>query len=617
MSVAPQREELGKSRGSDGLPRRAGASCAVGKSLSDYEIAARERDKYGCGCDVEAELARHGRPLHLAVRPAEAPRAPRGPRSARSWDAEAAKRMLMNNLDPANAVDWQHLVVYGGSGRAVRNWHEFHKVVSALDALGEDESLCVQSGRAVYVARTHPGAPRVILANSNLVPRWATQQTFDALDRAGLTMYGQMTAGSWIYIGTQGILQGTYQTYLAAAERHFGVPSLRGKLVLSSGLGGMSGAQPLAVTLNDGVIIDVEVRPERVERKLREGYCDRMTASVEDALGWADEARRAGQPLSIGLVGNAADVYPELVARGAIPDLVSDQTPAHDLGAYVPSGDLAELDALRSDNLAEYHRRALASIARHVEAILEMQERGAVAFDYGNNLRAQAEAAGVTVRDANGAFLYPGFVPAYIRPLFARGMGPFRWAALSGDPRDIHALDAELLRMFPDDEGLTRWIRLASERVPFLGLPTRICWLGYGDRARFGQRMNELVQSGALSAPIAIGRDHLDCGSVASPDRETEAMNDGSDAIADWPLLNFALNTAAGASWVSFHHGGGVGIGNSLHAGMVIVADGSEARAERLDRVLTVDPGIGVARHALAGYEPALETARQRGLKLP
>jgi urocanate hydratase len=584
----------------------------------DYEITAREREKYGCACDIPTELALHGRPLHLGARPSDPPRAPRGPaRTARSWDAEAAKRMLLNNLDPSNAVDWQHLVVYGGSGRAVRNWHEFHKVVGALDALREDETLCVQSGRAVYVARTHASAPRVILANSNLVPRWATQQTFDALDRAGLTMYGQMTAGSWIYIGTQGILQGTYQTYLAAAERHFGVPSLSGKLVLTSGLGGMSGAQPLAVTLNGGVIIDVEVRAERVERKLSEGYCDRITRSVEEALTWADEACRAGQPLSIGLVGNAADVYPELVARDRIPDLVSDQTPAHDLGAYVPAGDLTELDALRGRDLAEYHRRSLASIARHVEAILAMQRRGAIAFDYGNNLRAQAEAAGVKVRDDRGAFLYPGFVPAYIRPLFARGMGPFRWAALSGDPRDIHALDAELLQMFPDDEGLTRWIRLASKRVPFLGLPTRICWLGYGDRARFGLRINELVESGTLIAPIAIGRDHLDCGSVASPDRETEAMNDGSDAIADWPLLNFALNTAAGASWVSFHHGGGVGIGNSLHAGMVVVADGTASRAQRLERVLTVDPGIGVARHALAGYEPALETVKQRGVKLP
>jgi urocanate hydratase len=354
-----------------------------------------------------------------------------------------------------------------------------------------------------------------------------------------------------------------------------------------------------------------------VERKVSEGYCDRMTRSVEEALSWAEEARRSEQPLSIGLVGNAADVYPELVARDAIPDVVSDQTPAHDLGAYVPAGDLAELDALRGRDIGEYHRRSLASIARHVEAILAMQRRGAIAFDYGNNLRAQAEAAGVTVRDDRGAFLYPGFVPAYIRPLFARGMGPFRWAALSGDPRDIHALDAELLQMFPDDEGLTRWIRLASERVPFLGLPTRICWLGYGDRARFGLRINELVERGALIAPIAIGRDHLDCGSVASPDRETEAMKDGSDAIADWPLLNFALNTAAGASWVSFHHGGGVGIGNSLHAGMVAVADGTASRAQRLERVLTVDPGIGVARHALAGYEPALLTAKNRGVKLP
>jgi urocanate hydratase len=586
--------------------------------MTDSEIVRRERANYGCSCDIQSELASHGRPMHLAARPAQPPRAPRGTsRTAHSWDAEAAKRMLLNNLDPANAIDWQNLVVYGGSGRAARNWHEVDRIVRALDQLAADETLCVQSGRAVYVARTHRHAPRVLIANSNLVPRWATQPSFDALDRQGLTMYGQMTAGSWIYIGTQGILQGTYQTYLTAAEQHFGVPSLKGRLVLTAGLGGMSGAQPLAVTMNEGVVLDVEVRADRVQRKLEEGYCDRMTTSLDEALRWAEEAKRAGTPLSIGLVGNAADVYPEMVRQGAIPDLVSDQTPAHDLGAYVPRGDLAELDLLRSRDLAEYHRRSLSSIALHVQAILDMQARGAIAFDYGNNLRAQAEAAGVGVRDASGSYKYPGFVPAYIRPLFCRGLGPFRWAALSGDPNDIRVLDQELVRMFPDDEGLRRWVKLASEKIPFLGLPTRICWLGYGDRARFGDAMNRLVADGKLSAPIVIGRDHLDCGSVASPDRETEAMRDGSDAIADWPLLNFALNTASGASWVSFHHGGGVGIGNALHAGMVIVADGTPERAERLDRVLTVDPGIGVVRHALAGYDEARQTVTNKSVKIP
>jgi urocanate hydratase len=586
--------------------------------MTDSEIVKRERAKYGCQCDIAGELARHGRPMHMAAKPARPPAAPRGTsRTAHSWDAEAAKRMLLNNLDPANAVDWEKLVVYGGSGRAARNWHEVDKIVRALDALADDETLCVQSGRAVYVARTHRHAPRVLIANSNLVPRWATQPSFDALDRQGLTMYGQMTAGSWIYIGTQGILQGTYQTYLAAAEKHFGVPSLKGRLVLTAGLGGMSGAQPLAVTMNEGVVLDVEVRADRVQRKLEEGYCDRMTASLDEALGWAEAAKRAGQPLSIGLVGNAAEVYPQMVRQGAIPDMVSDQTPAHDLGAYVPLGDLAELDALRTRDLAEYHRRSLSSIALHVQAILDMQARGAIAFDYGNNLRAQAEAAGLGVRDSAGNYKYPGFVPAYIRPLFCQGLGPFRWAALSGDPSDIRVLDQELLRLFPDDQGLRRWVQLASEKIPFLGLPTRICWLGYGDRARFGDAMNRLVAEGKLSAPIVIGRDHLDCGSVASPDRETEAMQDGSDAIADWPLLNFALNTASGASWVSFHHGGGVGIGNALHAGMVIVADGTPERAERLDRVLTVDPGIGVVRHALAGYDEALQTVAKKSVKIP
>jgi urocanate hydratase len=586
--------------------------------MKDPDIVEREHQKYGCTCDVASELSHYGRPMHMAAKPAEPVHAPRGTKpTAKSWDAEAAKRMLMNNVDPANAIDWEKLIVYGGSGRAARNWHEFHKIVATLDSLAPDETLCVQSGRAVYVAKTHEHAPRVLIANSNLVPRWATQTEFDRLDRMGLTMFGQMTAGSWIYIGTQGILQGTYQTCLAAAEQHFGVPTLKGKLLLTAGLGGMSGAQPMAVTMNEGVVIDVEVRPERVKRKVDEGYCDRMTTSLDEALSWADEAKKKGEALSIGLVGNAAEVYPAMVARGAIPDLVTDQTSAHDLGAYVPEGDLAELDELRGRDLAEYHRRSLASIAKHTEAILAMQKQGAIAFDYGNNLRAQAEVAGVKVRDESGVYKYPGFVPAYIRPLFSQGMGPFRWAALSGDPKDIHALDDELLRLFPDNEGLNRWVKLARERIPFLALPTRICWLGYGDRAKFGLAMNRLIHEKKVSAPIVIGRDHLDCGSVASPDRETEAMRDGSDAIADWPLLNFALNTCAGASWVSFHHGGGVGIGNALHAGMVIVADGTEARAERLQRVLTVDPGIGVARHALAGYPEALATARDKGVTLP
>jgi urocanate hydratase len=587
-------------------------------AMKDSDIAQRERNTYGCSCRVEDELRRHGRPLHMAAKPANAPRAIRGTtRSARSWDAEAAKRMLMNNLDPTNAVDWEHLVVYGGSGRAARNWHEYDKIVRTLDALAEDETLCVQSGRAVYVARTHREAPRVLIANSNLVPRWSTQDEFDRLDRLGLTMYGQMTAGSWIYIGTQGILQGTYQTFLAAAEKHFGVPTLAGKLVLTAGMGGMSGAQPMAVTMNEGVVLDVEVRAERIQRKVDEGYCDKITHSLDEALAWAAEAQREKRGLSIGLVGNAADVFPELVKRNVTPDLVTDQTPAHDLGAYVPAGSLSELDELRGQNLAEYHQRSLAAIAKHVAAILEMQKRGAIAFDYGNNLRAQAERAGLSLRNENGDWMYPGFVPAYIRPLFARGMGPFRWAAISGDANDIRVLDEELLRVFPDDPGLARWVRLASERVPFLALPTRICWLGYGDRAKFGAAMNRLIHDKKVSAPIVIGRDHLDCGSVASPDRETEAMRDGSDAIADWPLLNFALNIASGATWASFHHGGGVGIGNSLHAGMVIVADGTDERAERLDRVLTVDPGIGVVRHALAGYPEAVDTAKTHGVKLP
>jgi urocanate hydratase len=586
--------------------------------MNDQDIITNEQQKYGCQCDVGDDLRRYGRPMHMAAKPAAPVHAPTGTaRTANTWDAEAARRMLLNNLDPANAIDWEQLIIYGGTGRAARNWHEVDRITSALDNLAEDETLCVQSGRAVYVAPTHPGAPRVIIANSNLVPRWATQEYFNQLDRQGLMMYGQMTAGSWIYIGTQGILQGTYQTCLAAAETHFQVPTLKSKLLLTAGMGGMSGAQPMAVTMNEGVILDVEVRPERIQRKVDEGYCDRMTSSLDEALSWADEAKAQGEPLSIGLVGNAAQVYPAMVQRGAIPDLVSDQTPAHDLGAYVPIGDPQELDDLRLKDLPAYHRRSLESIALHVEAILEMQRQGAVAFDYGNNLRAQAELAGVEVRQADGSYKYPGFVPAYIRPLFCQGMGPFRWAALSGDPRDIHTIDNELIDLFPDDEGLRRWIRMASEKVPFLGLPTRICWLGYGERARFGEAINRLIADGRVSAPIVIGRDHLDTGSVASPDRETEGMLDGSDAVADWPLLNFALNTAAGASWVSFHHGGGVGIGNALHAGMVIVADGTPEKAERLQRVLTVDPGIGVARHALSGYDIARQTAAARDIHLP
>jgi urocanate hydratase len=430
-------------------------------------------------------------------------------------------------------------------------------------------------------------------------------------------MYGQMTAGSWIYIGTQGILQGTYETLAALAQREFNATTLRGKLVLTAGMGGMSGAQSMAVTMNEGVVLNVEVRPERIQRKVDEGYCDRITDDLDQALKWAMEAKKKGYPLSVGLVGNAADVYPELVKRGITPDVVTDQTPAHDLSDYLPTGDLDELDELRQKNRDEYWKRASDSIAKHVEAILELQRRGAICFDYGNNLRAQAEKAGIKVRDEKGNFRYPGFIPAYIRPLFCQGKGPFRWAALSGDPQDIQETDQLALELFPEDEPLRRWIRLAEEKVPFLGLPTRICWLGYGERSRFGLAVNDLIDKGKIKAPIVFGRDHLDCGSVASPYRETEGMKDGSDAIADWPLLNFALNAVCGASWVSFHQGGGVGIGNSLHAGMVIVADGTPEKAERLQRVLTVDPGIGIARHVDAGYAEAVKTAKGKGVKIP
>ncbi|HET6371000.1 MAG TPA: urocanate hydratase [Nitrospiria bacterium] len=551
-------------------------------------------------------------------RPKRAIRAPTGGvPSCRSWDAEAALRMLMNNLDDRVAVDWENLIVYGGAGRAARNWREYHRILHALKRLAPDETLCVQSGKPVYVAKTHAEAPRVLIANSNLVPAWATQEEFDRLDRMGLTMYGQMTAGSWIYIGTQGILQGTYETFAAAARKEFNENSLRGKWILTAGMGGMSGAQPLAATMNEAVILDVEVRPERIARKVKEGFCDRMTGDLDEALRWVEAACEKGEPLSIGLVGNAGEVHPELARRGTVPDIVTDQTPAHDLLAYVPAGDLSELDALREKNPDEYKRRALQTLARQAEAILSMRRQGAICFDYGNNFRARAAEAGVAIRNQEGGFLYPGFVPAYIRPLFCEGKGPFRWAALSGDPHDIERLDRAVLETFPDQPHLARWIRLAKEKVPFTGLPARICWLGYGERARFGLVMNDLIRRGEVRAPVVIGRDHLDCGSVASPYRETEGMADGSDAIADWPLLNFALNAVSGASWVSFHHGGGVGIGNALHAGMVIVADGTKERDARLERVLTVDPGIGVARHVDAGYDLAKETARQKGIKIP
>jgi len=541
-------------------------------------------------------------------------RAPRGSAlSCRGWIQEAAMRMLMNNLDPDVAERPDDLVVYGGTGRAARSWAAFDAIVGSLRALGDDETLLVQSGKPVGIFRTHEDAPRVLIANANLVGRWANWDTFRALERAGLTMYGQMTAGSWIYIGSQGILQGTYETFGAVARRHF-AGSLAGRLVVSGGLGGMGGAQPLAATMNGAVFLGVDVDAERIRRRLATGYLDRMTESLDDAWRTVEEARARGRALSMGLVGNCADVLPEIVRRGWVPDVLTDQTSAHDaLNGYVPAGlTLDEAVRLRSSDPAEYVRRATTSMAVHVRAMLDLKRRGAVTFDYGNNLRTQACDAGVT-----DAFEIPGFVPEYIRPLFCEGRGPFRWVALSGDPRDLHRTDRLVLDLFADNEHLCRWIRLAQERVAFQGLPARICWLGQGERARFGLAMNELVQRGEITAPIVIGRDHLDTGSVASPFRETEGMRDGSDAIADWPILNALLNTASGASWVSFHHGGGVGIGNSLHAGQVIVAEGSAGAARRLERVLTNDPGIGVVRHADAGYPEAIAAADRHGLRLP
>jgi urocanate hydratase len=521
--------------------------------------------------------------------------------------------MLMNNLDPDVAERPDDLVVYGGTGRAARSWDAFDVIVRELQRLGDDETLLVQSGKPVGVFRTHRHAPRVLIANANLVPKWATWETFRDLEDRGLTMYGQMTAGSWIYIGTQGILQGTYETLAALARRHFG-GSLAGTLTVTAGLGGMGGAQPLAVTMNEGVALVIEVDPRRIERRLATRYLDEATESLDRALDTVRAWQQTRTARSIGLHGNAAEVLPELVRRGIVPDVLTDQTSAHDaLTGYVPDGmTLADADALRTSDPVEYQRRSIAAMGMHVQAMLTLKRQGAVTFDYGNNLRAQAVKAGVT-----DAFEIPGFVPEFIRPLFCEGKGPFRWAALSGDPEDIAVTDRAALEMFSHDEPLCRWIRLAGERVQFQGLPARIFWLGYGDRARFGLKINELVRQGAITAPIVIGRDHLDTGSVASPNRETEGMRDGSDAIADWPILNALLNASAGATWVSLHHGGGVGIGYSIHAGMVIVADGTAEADERLERVLTCDPGSGVVRHADAGYADALQTAARHGVRIP
>lgn len=540
--------------------------------------------------------------------------APRGTQlRCKGWQQEAALRCLMNNLDPEVAERPADLVVYGGIGRAARNWECFHAIVRELERLGPEDTLLVQSGKPVAVFPTHEMAPRVIIANSNLVGKWATWDHFHELDRKGLMMYGQMTAGSWIYIGTQGILQGTFQTFAALAERHFG-GSLKHKLVVTGGMGGMGGAQPLSVTMNDGVVLVIEVDRHRIERRLETRYCDTISEDLDEALKLCEAARRDGRPLSVGLVGNCADVLPEIARRGVQVDVVTDQTSAHDpLNGYVPQRmTLDEAAELRKRDPEEYVRRSTASMVTHVDAMLALQRAGAVVFDYGNNIRRFAFDAGCA-----DAFLIPGFVPEYIRPLFCTGAGPFRWVALSGDPKDIDVTDDLALELFPDNEILKRWMRLARGRFAFQGLPARICWLGYGERALMGEAMNDLVKRGIISAPVAIGRDHLDTGSVASPYRETEKMLDGSDAVADWPLLNFALNTASGATWVSFHHGGGVGMGFSLHAGQVTVADGTELAARKIARVLNNDPGIGVARHADAGYGLAQETAREKGIRIP
>ncbi len=541
-------------------------------------------------------------------------RAPRGTHlTCKSWLTEAPLRMLMNNLDPEVAGDPANLIVYGGTGKAARSWEDFWAIVNTLKELELDETLLVQSGKPVAVFKTHPDAPRVLIANSLLVPHWATWEKFRELERKGLIMYGQMTAGSWIYIGTQGILQGTYETLASVAKKHFG-GSLKGKFVLSAGLGEMGGAQPLAITMNEGVGLIVEINPAKIERRLKTNYLDTWTHDLDEALELVEEYRKSGRAISIGLLGNAADVYPELVRRNIIPDVVTDQTAAHDeLNGYVPGGmSYDEALKLRRENPEKYIELSFASMVRHVQAMIDMQRAGAVVFDYGNNLRGQAQRGGHP-----DPFQFPGFVPAYIRPLFCEGKGPFRWVALSGDPQDIYRTDQAILELFPHDEALCRWIKMAQKRVKFQGLPARICWLGYGDRAKAGLYFNELVRKGELKAPLVIGRDHLDAGSVASPYRETEGMKDGSDAIADWPILNALLNAVCGATWVSVHHGGGVGIGKSIHAGMVIVCDGTKEADKRLERVLTADPGLGVVRHADAGYEEAIKIAREKGIKMP
>ena len=540
-------------------------------------------------------------------------RAPRGTQlNCKSWLTEAPFRMIQNNLDPGVAERPEDLVVYGGRGQAARNWEAYDAILESLRALEDNETLLVQSGKPVAIFTTHPDAPRVLIANSNLVPHWATQDHFDDLAAKGLIMYGQMTAGSWIYIGTQGILQGTYETLGSLAHQR-GWPSLKGKFVLTAGLGGMGGAQPLAVTMNEGVGLIVEVDPDRAKKRLEIGYIDMVVDTLEEAMTLVEEAIEAETPQSIGLIGNAAEIYPELALRGVVPDVVTDQTPAHDVLMYIPTGlSVAEADALRSSDLAEYKRRSMESMARHVEAMLAFQRAGAEVFDYGNNLRQRAYDYGV-----KEAFNFPGFVPAYVRPLFCEGKGPFRWVALSGEPEDIYTTDQVVMALFPEDEHLHRWMRLAREKIPFQGLPARICWLGYGERAKAGLAFNDLVASGVVKAPIVIGRDHLDSGSVASPNRETEGMRDGTDAVSDWPILNALINAVGGATWVSFHHGGGVGIGYSQHAGQVIVADGTPEAARRLERVLTSDPGIGIVRHADAGYPEAIAAAKRHGIKMP
>ncbi len=532
----------------------------------------------------------------------------------KNWLLEAPFRMIQHNLDPEVAGDPENLIVYGGRGKAARSWEAFDAILETLQAMDVDDTLLIQSGKPVAVFKTHEDAPRVLIANTNIVPAWATQENFDKWEREGLIMYGQMTAGSWIYIGTQGILQGTYETLGAAAQKHYGPEaSLKGKFTLTAGLGEMGGAQPLAITMNEGVGLIVEVDPQRAERRLKHRYLDEIETDLDAALRKVEDFTARGEARSIGLIGNAGDVYPELLRRGVIPDIVTDQTPAHDPLAYVPSGmTLAEAEALRERDPAAYKEAAIQTMTAHCAAMVEMQQRGAVVFDYGNNLRQRAYDNGLET-----AFSYPGFVPAYIRPLFCEGKGPFRWVALSGDPEDIYETDRIILELFPEDEHLVRWIKMAQEEVAFQGLPSRICWLGYGERARAGLAFNEAIAEGRISAPIAIGRDHLDAGSVASPNRETEAMKDGSDAIADWPILNALINAVGGATWVSFHHGGGVGIGYSQHAGQVIVADGTPEAAARLQRVLTTDPGLGVVRHADAGYERAVDFGKEHGVWLP